>query len=588
MARPVVCKTHTMKQYPHFFAMAGWVFLSVLFLLLSSVALADPVFKRSPMEEKSLITGDSNGRGFIAPDFPTDHITAAVAKNLNPDKDLPASYDSREDGYVSPVKNQGTCGACYAFGSAADLESRLLIDGMGLFDISENSIKECHYLGNSCLGGNQYMTISYLSREGAVLEACDPYVAANVACSSGCESQFIVTDWIELSGGTTPDPALLKQYIADYGPIHTTVFAGDDTETTFRSQFNNYNGTGALYFTGNNVPNHSVFIVGWDDSIVHAGGTGAWIVKNSWGTSWGGTCGYGSTGGYFYIAYGSASIGQYSSLIKEYMVTNDTFSVLSNDEAGYTMGFGGSGTTLWGLSSVTTPEDTYLHRVEFWTTDVTTDVDVFVYQNFNGSTASGMLATKQNQSFAEPGYHYVQLDDPLALSAGQTVYLAVKFANESYDFPLAADGEGPVDSGKSYLSVNGSTWFNGSSYDMDTTIRARVSTDTVLSVEDPGQSPPPAENLPVELRLEAAYPNPFNPTTTVEYSVPQAGQVDLRVYDLKGAVVRTLVSTEQSAGTHQVHWNGRNDQGSLVPSGVYFCRADAGHQASSLKLILLK
>ena len=67
-------------------------------------------------------------------------------------------------------------------------------------------------------------------------------------------------------------------------------------------EFNSYDGSYTLYHPGAEAPAHIVLIVGWDDSLSHAGGTGGWIVKNSWGTQWG-------KEGFFTIAYGSASIG---------------------------------------------------------------------------------------------------------------------------------------------------------------------------------------------------------------------------------------------------------------------------------------
>ena len=226
--------------------------------------------------------------------------------------------------------------------------------------------------------------------------------------------------------------------------------------------------------------------------------------------------------------------------------------------------------------------------MEFWTTDVTTDVDVYVYGSFNGTTASGLLASRFDQSFAEPGYHYVQLDEPLALSAGQTVHIAVKFGNQSYIYPLACDADGPTDSGKSYVSTNGLSWTTTwQHYNVDTTVRARVSTDTELSVDDPGNILPGGQ-LPLELRLDAGLSQSLQPID--HHRVQPApdrsrGSEGLRP---QGSVVRQLVAEEKSAGTHQVFWDGRDDQGAVVPSGLYFCRADAGYQASSLKLVLLK
>jgi len=552
--------------------------------LLATGAMAEPPVLWDQVDPPVKAEADLR-LGFVPPNFSTTHYAAAAARNLRGDKALPTRYDARTLGYVSPVKNQGACGACYAFGSAADIESRLLVDGAGLYDVSENAIKECHYLGSSCEGGNQFMTMSYLTRTGVTLEACDPYSATNTACAV-CQRPFVVTDWCAVSGSSVPDPSVIKQYLMDYGPLHTSVFAGDTSNPAFSSQFNTYTG-GTLYYTGTNTPNHSVFLVGWDDDIVHAGGTGAWIVKNSWGTNWGSTCDYGVSRGYFYIAYGSASIGMYTSFVKEYMVADDSFSTLSRDEAGYSGALGG-GTTFWGLVSLDVPDDGYLHRVEFFTTDRTTDVDVFVYGAFNGTSLSNQLASDLDNSYDEPGYHYAQLAAPVALTAGQTLYLAVKFVNESYSYPLAVDGDGPVNTGKSYYSFTGSTWSSLASYDADVTIRARVGTGTALSVEDPADDPAAGAGLPRDLRLDTAWPNPFNPTTNISYSLPWPGQVRLTVHDLKGARVRTLVNEHRPAGNWTVLWDGTDDRGGRVPSGVYFCRVGAGDESRGLKLVLLK
>ena len=63
--------------------------------------------------------------------------------------------------------------------------------------------------------------------------------------------------------------------------------------TSWGEEFGSYDGSYTLYYDGPEEPNHAVLIVGWDDSLTHAEGSGGWIVKNSWGTEWGGTCGHG-------------------------------------------------------------------------------------------------------------------------------------------------------------------------------------------------------------------------------------------------------------------------------------------------------
>ena len=530
--------------------------------------------------------------GFVPPEFSTAHVAAAVSANLRPDKVFAPRYDAREDGYVTPPRNQGACGACYAFGSAADVESRLLMMGEGEYDLSENSIKECHYQDSSCSGGNQYMTMSYLSDAGVVLESCDPYATSDVTCATGCAVQYQVLDWCAVSGNTVPATDVIKQYLVDHGPLHTTVYAGDGSDPAWESTFSSYDGTGALYYTGNHVPNHSVFIIGWDDSIAHGGGTGAWIVKNSWGTTWGGTCGYGTVEGYFYIAYGSASVGMYTSYVGALMAPNPDADLLLNDEGGCTSNFGGIGTSLWALARHDVPADTYVHRVEFWTTDVTDDVDVYVYDTFAMGSLGGQLAVSLNNSYTEPGYHYVELATPLAVTAGQDLYVAIKFQNQSYIYPMSVDGDGPVNSGYSWYSVDGASWYSLATNNADTNIRVRTCTDLVLSNEGygdgDGEDTPDNGLVPRELQVRAAWPNPFNPTTNIEYNLPWNATVTVSISDLQGRRVRVLVDQPEVAGIHHVVWYGQDDNGRAVPSGVYFCQVTAGEQSRSQKLVLLK
>jgi hypothetical protein len=98
---------------------------------------------------------------------------------------------------------------------------------------------------------------------------------------------------------------------------------------------------------------------------------------------------------------------------------------------------------------------------------------------------------------------------------------------------------------------------------------------------------PPAPATPVALSLYAA-PNPFNPTTTFHFMLPQAGDVSLVIYDVRGARVATLVQGKMPAGTHTVRWTGRIDAGAPAASGVYFARLQAGGEARNTKLLLLK
>ena len=88
--------------------------------------------------------------------------------------------------------------------------------------------------------------------------------------------------------------------------------------------------------------------------------------------------------------------------------------------------------------------------------------------------------------------------------------------------------------------------------------------------------------------LHANAPNPFNPATQIRFDLPVSGPVELKVYDMLGQQVRTLVSSSLTVGSHQVEWDGRNASGAQASSGVYFYRLQAGEFVQMRRMMLLK
>ena len=107
-------------------------------------------------------------------------------------------------------------------------------------------------------------------------------------------------------------------------------------------------------------------------------------------------------------------------------------------------------------------------------------------------------------------------------------------------------------------------------------------TGTIISAEDAG------DTLPTDFALEGNYPNPFNPSTEIAYSLPAQVHVTLAVYDVSGREVRRLVDAAQPAGRYQVRWDGTNAQGSPVRSGVYFYRLTTENWSKTQSMVLLK
>ncbi len=90
------------------------------------------------------------------------------------------------------------------------------------------------------------------------------------------------------------------------------------------------------------------------------------------------------------------------------------------------------------------------------------------------------------------------------------------------------------------------------------------------------------------ITMEQNSPNPFNPTTTISYSIPKDDKVELKVYNIKGQLVKTLVNDHLEAGSHKAVWNGDNQSGKNVSSGIYLYRLEAGGRAIARKMLLLK
>jgi hypothetical protein len=189
----------------------------------------------------------------------------------------PTSYIAA---YTS-VKNQGSCGSCWAFSTAGMFESVLLKQGIST-DLSEQWLVSCNTDGWGCNGG--WFANSYYLNPGAVLESCARYKASDLPCTYSCPYPYVATG--QGNAGTT---AGAKTAIQTRGAVSCAV--------TVTSYFQAYSG-GVFSYNSTASVNHAVVLVGWDDSL---GSAGAWRMKNSWGSSWG-------ESGMMWIEYGVSNI----------------------------------------------------------------------------------------------------------------------------------------------------------------------------------------------------------------------------------------------------------------------------------------
>ncbi|MEA5113541.1 MAG: C1 family peptidase [Geobacteraceae bacterium] len=202
----------------------------------------------------------------------------------------PATLDWRahNGNFVTPVRDQGQCGSCWAFAAAAAMESRFLISnsrpGYDL-NLSEQVLVSCGGAG-TCNGGYIDYASNYIRDMGLPLETCYPYITANGICSSACGNWqaigYRISAWRYISATVSA----LKSALNTYGPLVTTF----DVYSDFYAYSSGiYTRTSTTYEGG-----HAVLLVGYDDS------NQCFIVKNSWGTGWG-------ESGYFRISYTEVS-----------------------------------------------------------------------------------------------------------------------------------------------------------------------------------------------------------------------------------------------------------------------------------------
>lgn len=231
--------------------------------------------------------------GLIVPD---DWQANAPLRSTPPLRDaLPAAFDWRDVTGCPPVRNQGTCGSCWAFATVGVLECNILIKDGDTVDLSEQWLVNCNQSGYGCDGGwfvHQYhlATTDSCGDAGAVMEAACPYAAADHACGCPYAHPYTIEDWAYVaSNSTIPTVAAMKQAIFDHGPISVAV--------CIDAAFQAYD-TGIFNASAGGTVNHAVVLVGWNDN----GGNGYWILRNSWGPNWG-------EDGYMRIAYGTSSVG---------------------------------------------------------------------------------------------------------------------------------------------------------------------------------------------------------------------------------------------------------------------------------------
>jgi len=201
---------------------------------------------------------------------------------------IPDSWDWRQHGYVTPVKNQGACGSCWAFSATGALEGQHFrqTGEVTMVPLSEQNLVDCsgNWGNNGCNGGLMDQAFSYIKdNKGIDTETAYPYTARDGACKfSNASVGATDAGFVDIPSG---DEEALKAAVATVGPIAVAIDAGHISFQLYK------HGVYWSYFCSSTSLDHGVLVVGYGSE----NGKDYWLVKNSWGESWG-------AGGYIKMA----------------------------------------------------------------------------------------------------------------------------------------------------------------------------------------------------------------------------------------------------------------------------------------------
>ena len=399
---------------------------------------------------------------------PTKNSNISNSTNIS---NLPAQYDLRTLGQVTPVLDQYNSGGCWAFAALGALESNILKTYNITYDFSEmnmiNLMKKYSGIGydepNS--GGDLYDSTAYLtSWLGAVNETDDPF-DQNIVVSSKLNTSYKILNEIFIpSRKNALDNTAIKEAIMKYGGVETVFYSGGYLH-------------GSSYYCHdqNRIPNHAVVIVGWDDNydksnfIVEAPGDGAFIIKNSWGDNW-------ADNGYCYVSYYDTVIGGvYTNHTEGMSITNLVYDLTSNTE---------NYSTLY-QNEVYGVYDYDLTSKEIWIKNVfeanasesiaavstyfldNTNYTIYVYRD------DELLYTQNGTT--TPGYKTIKLNSYVQIEKGENFSAMIRLKSDKNITKVVIEDLDqrpfPVYENKSFISRNGVKWFDLSTINATVTLK---------------------------------------------------------------------------------------------------------------------
>lgn len=388
---------------------------------------------------------------------PTTYVYSKDVDSRIKKTDFPTSFNLNTEGYVTSVKNQGGTGHCWSFAATGAVESRSLILGLGEYDLSEHNLATCNGFEWE-EGGNQNMATAYYSRlSGPILESEDIYNDVEFSCSAtDVIPQFYMTE----SRFLPQDPETIKYYLMNYGAIAVSYYSDNSL----------YTNNNTYYYHGSESSNHGVLLVGWDDTKTTTGGTGAWIIKNSWGPYWG-------DNGFFYMSYNDSHAIENPTIYPIRKEINNIDTLLMIDELGQISSYGYRDQEDYALIKYNVSEQYNFNQIGTYIGASNSLIDIEIFQTKTNDILTDTIAKLYNVYADYPGYH--TFDIPF--SANGDFYIKIKYNTPGNNYPIPVElkssdyAEPQIESNICWISNKGDAWQQigtGTSAEVDLCIRA--------------------------------------------------------------------------------------------------------------------
>ncbi len=397
---------------------------------------------------------------YINYDFVMNYKTASASMaRIAAEVELPKHYDMRELGRVTPVRDQGLYGTCWAFASLAALETTLTPQENLVFSPDHMSLCNSFSLGQN-EGGEYTMAIAYMaSWQGPVYESDDPYGDGKT------NPDLKARKHLEEAQILAPkDYVAIKEAIYKYGAVETSIYTQMKTANSWSGYYNRERAT--YYYNQEATCNHDIIIVGWDDDFpkeyftITPENDGAFICKNSWGTEFG-------EDGYFYVSYEDANIGTTNVVYTKLGDANNFDNIYQSDLLGWRGQLGYEKDQAYFANVYRAGEDEELAAVSFYATDVDTTYQVYVVPEFEDEDSLNDRKLVAEGSFEQAGYYTVRLDEAVKLKDNQKFAVVVHIQTPGAIHPVAieydADSrtrEFDITDGEGYISLYGNKWMS--------------------------------------------------------------------------------------------------------------------------------